>query len=190
MTEGGSIFSWLRRLLNLEGAGDLDAAIAAVAPGQHGLTFLPLISGERSPGWVSEARGALMGLSLATEPIDLLRAGMEGVACRIALVYNLLRPALPGEPQIIASGGAIQSSPAWQQILSDALGRPLYLSQAAETSTRGAALLALEALGLIADAAQAPDLSELAAVPDPLRHARYQEIMAQQKIMYESLIAR
>jgi gluconokinase len=190
MTEGGSIFSWLRRLLNLEGLQDLEAAVGQMAPGAHGLTFLPLISGERSPGWVSEARGALMGLSLATEPVDLLRAGMEGVACRIALVYQLLRPALPTEPQIIASGGAIQSSPAWQQILADALGCPLYLSQVSETSTRGAALLALEALGLIDDAAQAPDFAGLAALPDPLRHARYQEIMAQQKIMYESLIAR
>ncbi|MBE0698204.1 MAG: gluconokinase [Anaerolineaceae bacterium] len=190
MTEGGSIFSWLRRLLNLESTEDIDPAIALMQPGEHGLTFLPLISGERSPGWVSEARGALMGLSLATSPLDLLRAGMEGVACRIALVYNLLRPALPADPLIIATGGAIQSSPAWQQILADALNRPLRLSRVAETSTRGAALLALEALEIIEDAAKAPDLSDPAAFPDPGHHARYQEMMAQQKIMYESLITR
>jgi gluconokinase len=190
MTEGGSIFSWLRRLLNLENAADLDPALAKMQPGAHGLTFLPLISGERSPGWVSEARGSLMGLSLATNPLDLLRAGMEGVACRIALVYSLLRPALPAEPTIIASGGAIQGSPAWQQILADALNRPVRLSRVTETSTRGAALLALEALGLIADAEKAPDLSDPAAFPDPQRHACYLEMMAQQKVMYDSLVTR
>ena len=80
---------------------------------------------------------------------------MEGVACRIALVYQLLRPALPAEPEIIASGGAIQGSPAWQQILADALNRPVRLSRVPETSTRGAVLLALEALGAIKDAADA-----------------------------------
>lgn len=190
MTEGGSIFSWMRRLLNLESAGDLEVELGQMQPGQHGLTFLPLISGERSPGWISEARGALMGLSLATGPLDLLRAGMEGVACRIAQVYHLLLPSLPAEPKIIASGGAIQSSPAWQQILADALNRPVYLSQVPETSVRGAVLLALEALGLLGDAALAPDFSELAAVPDPQSHARYLEMIASQRLMYESLIAR
>jgi gluconokinase len=190
MTEGGSIFAWMQRLLNLEGIGDLETALASMTPGDHGLTFLPLISGERSPGWVSEARGAVMGLALATTPLDLLRAAMEGVACRIALVYQLLRPALPAEPQIIASGGAIQGSPAWQQMLADALGCPLRLSQVAETSTRGAVLLALEALGLIEDAACVPDLSEPAAEPIPANRQRYQEMIERQRVMYDSLIAR
>jgi gluconokinase len=190
MTEGGSVYSWFRKLLNLEGLDDLEEALARIPPAGHGLAFLPLISGERSPGWVSGARGVLMGLSLATTPLDLLRAGMEGVACRIALVYDLLRPALPGDPLIIASGGAIQGSRVWQGILADALNRPVRLSLAPETSTRGTVLLALEALGLIEDAAQAPDFSEPAAFPDPGRHACYQAVKEQQSQMYEALIAR
>ena len=150
--------------------------------GRHG--------GERSPGWVSDARGVLQGLSLATTPLDLLRAGMEAVACRIAQVYELLRPALPGEPVIIASGGAIQSSPAWQQILADALNRPLYLSQVPETSTRGSVLLALEALGLIEDAGKAPDEAIVVAQPDAARHARYREVIEQQRALYRQVIAK
>lgn len=190
MTEGGSIFSWLRGMLNLSGTGDLDAELAAMPPAAHGLTFLPLVSGERSPGWVSDARGVIQGLSLATTPLDLLRAGLEAVACRIAQVYELLRPALPGEPVIIASGGAIQSSPAWQQILADALNRPLYLSQAPETSTRGSVLLALEALGLIEDAGSAPDQAIVVAQPDAARHARYREMIEQQRELYRQVIAK
>jgi gluconokinase len=159
-------------------------------PAAHGLTFLPLISGERSPGWVSEARGVMQGISLATAPLDLLRAGLEGVACRIAIVYDLLRPALPDDPVIVASGGAIQNSPAWQQILADALNRPLRLSSVPETSTRGAVLLALEALGLIEDAASLPDFSQLAALPNPEHHARYQAVIAKQRELYDKIIAR
>jgi len=189
MTEGGSVFAWFQKILNLEGIPNLEAALAAMPPAESGLTFLPLILGERSPGWVSEARGVIAGLSIATGPLDLLRAGIEGVACRIALVYELLRPALPGDPEIIASGGAIQSSPAWQQTLADALNRPLRLSQVSETSTRGAALLALEALGAVPDAASLPDYSVVAAEPDPARHARYREVMARQKEIYDKLIA-
>jgi gluconokinase len=190
MTEGGSVYSWFRKILNLEGIGNLEAELGKMEPASHGLTFLPLTSGERSPGWVSEARGVMQGISLATTPLDLLRAGMEGVACRIAIVYEMLRPALPADPQIIASGGAIQNAPAWQQILADALNRPLRLSTVPETSTRGAVLLALEALGLIDDASGLPDSSHAAAFPDPERHARYREVIAQQRMLYDHVIAR
>ena len=191
MTEGGSVFSWFRKLLNLEGydnLGTLDTALSQMPPAASGLTFLPLISGERSPGWVSEARGILMGISIATSPLDLLRAGMEGVACRIALVYDLLSAELAENVEIIASGGAIQNSPAWQQIFADALNRPVRLSQVPETSTRGGVLLALEAMGAVDDLASLPDSSILAAVPDPMRHAKYQEVIAQQMQMYDKLI--
>lgn len=189
MTEGGSVFAWLSKILNLEGTGDLETALAHMPPAASGLVFLPLISGERSPGWQSDARGVIAGLSIATTPLDLLRAGLEGVACRIAQVYELLCPALPAEPEIIASGGAIQGSPAWQQILADALNRPLRLAQVPETSTRGVVLLALEALGVSGDVAALPDLSTVVAVPDAQRHARYREVIERQKEMYEKLIA-
>jgi gluconokinase len=191
MTEGGSVFSWFRKLLNLEeygDMGDLESALMQMPPAATGLTFLPLISGERSPGWISEARGILMGLSIATSPLDMLRAGMEGVACRIALVYELLSSVLADDVEIIASGGAIQNSPAWQQIFADALNRPVRLSQVPETSTRGGVLLALEAMGVVDDLASLPDNAILAAEPDPIRHARYREVIAQQMEMYDKLI--
>ena len=188
MTEGGSVYEWFRRSLNLRGLKDLEAALAQMPAAGSGLAFLPLISGERSPGWNSDARGVLMGLSIATTPLDMLRAGLEGVACRIALVYNLLRQSLPAHPVIIASGGAIQNSPAWQQILADALDYPVRLAASAETSTRGAALLALEALGAIPDLAALPDESIPAASPVAEHHARYQAIMEQQRRMYDALI--
>lgn len=188
MTEGGSVYDWFKRCLNLRGLKDLDAALAQMPAAASGLAFLPLISGERSPGWNSDARGILMGLSIATTPLEMLRAGLEGVACRIALVYNLLCQSLPAQPEIIASGGAIQNSPAWQQILADALGYPLRLAANAETSTRGAALLALEALGAIPDLAALPDESILAASPVAEHHTRYQVIMEQQRRMYDELI--
>lgn len=189
MTEGGSVYAWFQKILNLQGIQDLEASLAQMPAADSGLAFLPLISGERSPGWVSDARGVMMGLSIANTPLELLRAGLEGVACRIALVYNLLLPALPTTPQIIASGGAIQSSPAWQQILSDALGAPLRLSTFPETTSRGAALLALEALGIIQDVGALPDESNPAAEPSPANHARYQVVMEQQRAMYEHLVA-
>jgi gluconokinase len=194
MTEGGSVYAWLQKTLNLQGIADLETALQQM-PGmeENPLTFLPLISGERSPGWASEARGVFSGLSIATTPLEILRAGMEGVASRIALVYRLvlqtLRSGEAAQPMVIASGGAIQHSPAWQQILADALNCPIYLPQTPETSTRGAVILALEALKIIQDVGDLPGDVLLAARPDPARQAYYQKLAARQQDVYASLIA-
>lgn len=63
-----------------------EAMPVARAPDAHALTFLPLIAGERSPGWRADARGALTGLSLTTQPADLMRASLEAVAIRLGFV--------------------------------------------------------------------------------------------------------
>ena len=114
-----------------------------MAPDSHGLTFLPLLSGERGPGWSDRAGATIEGLTLATTPLELLRAGLEAVALRFAM----LDADLPGEQTVVATGGGLVNSPAWTQIIADALGRPVAHSGVDEGSSRGAAVLALEALG-------------------------------------------
>jgi gluconokinase len=49
---------------------------------------------------------------------------------------------------VVATGGALLANPDWVQVLADVLGRPVETSGVAEGSARGAAVLALERLGL------------------------------------------
>jgi gluconokinase len=74
---------------------------------------------------------------------------LEAIAFRFARVYSILCRHIPGVQAIIGSGVGLIRSPAWQQILADALGQPIALSCIPEATARGAALLALEALGAI-----------------------------------------
>src|SRR5262245_58009134 len=113
--------------------------------------MLPFIAGERAPGWRGDRRASVTGLALDTGPLDVLAAALEAVALRLALVYDLLRPMAPSGHTIVASGGAIARSRAWARTIADALGQPLVLSREEEATSRGAALLALEALGRIPD---------------------------------------
>ena len=188
LTEGGNLFNWLKRLLKLENIPDLEAALLQTTPGGHGLTLLPLVAGERSPGWADDASGAVTGLTLATTPLDLLQAGLEGVICRVAQVYELLAQALPSQPQIIASGGAAVHSPFMLSRLADALGQPVYPSQVEEASARGAALLALEALGMIQDAGKMLLPAGEAHLPDAERHRHFGKLIGLQKELYEKII--
>ncbi len=186
LSEGGNLFAWLEELLALDGnPARREAALAALAPDAHRLTVLPFISGERSPGWSGSARATIHGLTQATTPLEILRAGMEAVAFRIYWVAERLRPHLPEGFRIVASGGALLQSPAWQQILADVLNHPLAVSAARESSARGAAILALEALGA------APENGPLVAAvvrPDAAAHAAYREAMARQETLYQRLV--
>ncbi|UCF90379.1 MAG: gluconokinase [Desulfobacterales bacterium] len=188
LSEGGGLFAWMRSTLQLPEAAQLEKDLAALEPDAHGLTVLPFLAGERSPGWRGHARATLHGLSVATRPLEILRAGMEAVAYRVALVFAKLVPILPAEPQVIVSGGALQHSAVWPQIITDVLGRPTALSRAPEASARGAALLAFEALGMLAEPKDIPDFVEETLEPDAARHAVYCQAVERQQRLYARLV--
>ncbi len=187
LSEGGSIYGWLRDALRLAAPEEVEIALAQRQADGHGLTVLPFFAGERAPGWAGHARATLHGLSLATTPLDILQAGLEAVAYRIALVYQRLRAVLPAEPQIVASGGALLGSPAWLQVVADAMGRPVSVSEAPEASARGAALLALEALDVYS-VEEAPDFVGAVVEPRPDWHQRYCIAIERQRELYATLV--
>jgi gluconokinase len=188
LSEGGNVYAWMRRALRLDDPAAVEDALAALDPDAHGLTVLPFWAGERSPGWAGEARAVIQGLSLATDPIDVLRAGLEAVAYRLGLVFDGLQAEIPPDAQVVVSGGALPASPTWLQIVADVLDRPLVISEVAETSARGAALLALEALGALPTLAAASNLDGAAIRPDAERHAIYRRAMARQQTLYATLV--
>ena len=183
-TEGGNVFAWLSQTLQLP--PDTEEALARLAPAAHGLTVLPFVAGERAPGWRSDAKASLINFTLNTQPIEILRAGLEGVAYRFALIHQRLTPHLPPEHQLIASGSGLLNSPVWIQIMADVLGRPVIASAEKEATSRGVAVLALEALGLAQDLPAA--LGQIYQ-PDETHHIQYQEALNKQVEAYNRLVA-
>ena len=185
-SEGGNVLAWARRTLALPGDGSaLDAALAAVAPDSHGLTALPFLAGERSPGWRGDARAAVSGISLATTAPQILRALVEAVAYRLAAVYDRLAPVASPGHAVVASGGALGHSRVFTQVLADALGVSLDVREGTEPSSRGAALLALDALGR---PAPPPEPSGSLVRPDPRRHDVYAAARVRQGRLYDSVV--
>ncbi len=185
-SEGGNVLAWCRKTLALpRDDAALEQAIGALPADGQGLTALPFFAGERSPGWRAEARAAVAGLSLDTGAVEITRALLESVAFRLAEVYDRLRPLAADDHVVVGSGGALGHSPAWAQIVTDALGVPMALGHDAEASARGAALLALEALGL-----PRPPIPPPARIlrPDPERHARYRAARERQARLYDNVV--
>jgi gluconokinase len=184
-TEGGNVYGWALDTLRLDHA-DLDDQLAARAPGTHGLTFLPLLAGERSPGWRADATGTMVGLRLSTTPLDILQAAMEGVALRLALVAGQLQGVAASDATIIASGGAFKSR-AWAGMIANAVNRPLSVTRESEITARGTAMLLLRALerGRLADF---PPAIDTVIEPDPTRAAQMRDALERQQELYNALL--
>ncbi|MBS3933330.1 MAG: xylulokinase [Truepera sp.] len=150
MQNAGLALEWVRGVLGLSWP-EMYQALATVPPGCEGLTFLPYLSGERTPHLNPEARGAWLGLHLHHTRAHLARAALEGVAFSVrdglaALeATGIKAPAL-----LLAGGGTLEAT--WRQLLADVLGRPLAALSVPSASARGAALLAGIASGCYPDA--------------------------------------
>ncbi|HST03466.1 MAG TPA: gluconokinase [Chloroflexia bacterium] len=187
LSEGGNVFAWLRDTLRVTDFEALEVAAASLPPDAHGLTMLPFIAGERSPGWNPSARMTIAGISSATRPVEILRAAQEAIAYRLASVYDLMRRALPEPEHIVASGGALLGTPGWVQMLADVLGRPVTMSGEEQASSKGAAILALRGLGHIAEYSEVPTTFGETFRPDMARYEVYRRGLERQHELYKAV---
>lgn len=185
-SEGGNIFQWARNTLAL-GEVDIEAQLTNRVPDSHGLTVLPLLAGERSPGWAANATGTIVGLRLSTTPLDILQASLESVALRLALIAEQLDGVTAQDAVVIGGGGALVASPAWTQMIANALNRPLLITAESEITARGVALLALRAVGkdLLAD--YAPEI-ERVVEPNPTHVVTLRSARERQVALYRQLV--
>ena len=145
-SNGGNLHAWLLRHLRVE-AEVLERQLRCLPPASAALTFLPLLAGERSPGFAPRAWGSVSGLTEGTSALDIARAGMEAVAMLLRPVDRAL-DVMTGEPgRVVIGGGALVQSDAWCQVIADVIGKPVSAVATEEASSRGAAVIALHQLG-------------------------------------------
>jgi gluconokinase len=172
LSDGGNLYAWLRRTLR-----DVDTAgLAEREPDGHGLTFLPLLGGERSPGWDGARRGAIAGLSFRTTPADLVQAALEGIAYRFAAILDLM----PEVDELVATGQGLLQDPDLLQILADVLGREIAVSSVPEASLRGAAMV------VRGEEDETPPTAGTVA-PRPERTGVYRRARTRQQRLYEGV---
>ena len=181
-SEGGNVYQWAVEQLGIEET-DLEAELAQRPPDSHGLTVLPLIAGERSPGWHHDASGTIHGIRRNTSKLDILQAQLEAVAIRLSLIADLLKDE---DITIMAGGGALQSSPTWMQMIADAFSAPIQSLAEPELTARGVALMLLNSLnGLSLDAI--PPKIQATIEPNSKHVSRFQSARERQVDLYERI---
>lgn len=142
----GSVTTWFRDQFapeerSQERAGGTAAfsALAELAatspPGANGLLALPYLAGERTPIDDPDARGAILGLTLAHTRADVYRALLEGIAYSIRDNIECLAEEGYQPSRVLAVGGGTQNE-LLLQLVSDVTG----LAQSVPATTIGAAL--------------------------------------------------
>ena len=191
MAATGAAVDWLRVgvLGDRWSSEALFAAAAAVTPGADGLLFLPYLAGERAPVFDEQARGAFVGLVLAHGHGHLARAVLEGAAFAMRDIAEPLAAA--GAPvRELRIAGRPSPGDLWARIKADVLGVPVAIPFVGDTAVLGAAILAAAGVGA------APDLTTGVArmtsvarriEPDPVAHARYDELFAIYQGLYPAL---
>ncbi len=187
LSNGGEVFAWMRRTLQLPDTNEIEKQLNGLPPGQHGLTILPLFAGERSPGWRADAKAVMAGLGAGTTPIEILHAALEAVPVTFRDVYDLMRQSLGAPTEVIASGGALLHSAAWTRMMADTLSHTVIQCLEPEATSRGAALMALERIGAITSIS-APEAKLGAAIePDREKTELYLAAVERQRRLYQKI---
>jgi xylulokinase len=188
LAAAGSL-TWYRETLAPDVPYDVLVAEAAAAPpGCDGLTFLPYLSGERTPYPDPLARGAFVGLTTRHTRAHLTRAVLEGVAFGLADSLALLRAlGLTAHREARITGGGSRSD-LWRAIVADVLATPVASLETAEGAAFGAALLASVGAGWHADVDDAVAASvRVTGVEVPAAPEAYADGAARYRSMYPAL---
>jgi xylulokinase len=159
----GLALEWVKGILGYSWE-QVYAEAFAVSPGCEGLTFLPYLTGDRTPHLDPHARGAWVGLGLHHTRAHLMRAALEGVVFSLKQGLDAITATGVTVTQLrLAGGGTLE--PVWQQLLADVLQVPLYTTMIAAASARGAAILAGMGIGIFQDMLATQTSVQIAIIP-------------------------
>jgi sugar (pentulose or hexulose) kinase len=175
---GSATVAWARELTGVR-LRDLDERLAHAGPDPSPVVVVPHLSGAVVP-WrdALDSRGAILGLTLATTGLDVVRGTLEAIAVELAMTLEALRRA-GSRAEVWRVGGGGTGIAWWMQLKADLTGVPVEVAAEREPGTLGAALLAGIGLGKFASIEEAADrvVIKTRFDPDHGRRARFDERM-------------
>ncbi|HEY6938086.1 MAG TPA: FGGY-family carbohydrate kinase [Terriglobales bacterium] len=194
----GIMVSWLHDLfygrsqVSGEDVSETEAysELEARAPaGPSGICVLPHLIGTCNPDFNPRARGTIFGLTPATTREQLYKAVLEGIACELSLMTDILSQAVGDFTDVYASGGGTRSL-LGLRLRASLSGRRFHVMRCQEAVCLGAAILAGVATGIFSGFAEAIGAlvrEETVVEPEPAQAAAYAAQMRQYRALYPAL---
>ena len=157
--------------------------------GSDGLMVQPYFSGVMDPYWDTSARGVLIGLSASHTEAHIYRAILEAMTLdQIMSTEDMENELNYNIEHFVAIGGGAKSA-LWRQMLADAAGKPVLVSQTVEASALGAGMIAAFGAGWygsISEAAEAMSGSTTRFEPDGSKYDRYRQLLNIYRKLYSA----
>ena len=186
LRSGAFLIDWFVTQFVAHGKADesvfarLEKAALALPVGSDGLLVQPYFSGSMDPHWDSTARGVILGLSGSHKEAHIYRAIIESITIDQAMRSDDMEAAAGQRIEHFVAVGGGANSPLWRQMLADATGRPVHVSETVEASALGAGMTAAAGAGWftsIAAAATAMAGATTPVEPDPVRGEAYASLI-------------
>ncbi|MBE0683806.1 MAG: glycerol kinase GlpK [Anaerolineales bacterium] len=143
----GAAVQWLRDNLKFipDSAASHDAAKNSK---DMGVVVVPALQGLAAPHWRTDVQGAMFGLNRSTTSDDIVRATLDGIACRVYEVVTAMSQDAGTPPPHLKVDGGPSGNPYLMQMIADLLNLEVQVSASLEATAIGIANLAgVSALG-------------------------------------------
>lgn len=138
----GAAVQWLRDGLGMIATAAETEALAAQAPHNGGVYFVPALAGLGAPHWDPHARGMLIGITRGTSRAEIARAVLESIAYRTRdLTLAMERESGVPLAALRCDGGG-SANGFLMQFQADMLGVPVEVPELTDVTALGAACLA------------------------------------------------
>lgn len=163
----------------------LNEQAATIPVGSEGLIVLPYFMGERSPIWDSDAKGTMVGLSLAHTKAHIYRAFLEAVAFSLR---DAVEATGENVGEYILLAGGVTKSKLWRQIFADVTGYPIVCPIHDVEANMGDVMLAGIGTGLLSyEEVKKWQVLDEKIMPIKENHQKYNEYYLVYKSIYKNL---
>ena len=187
MATSGSFIRWFQAQLGSgESLARLDDEAAAAGPGAGGVIALPYMLGEKTPINDPDARGAFIGMTLATERGHLFRAVLEGIAFGFRHHVDVFAELGHAPSRVRVTNGGARSA-LWKQVTANVLGLPLETLDSHPGSALGAAFAAGMGSGAFDSWGEIQEFVKVGDTIEPREHDLYEQPYRTFRALYPAL---
>lgn len=191
---GGGLIEWVKQCYYQKESYpyevmEKDASEARL--GADGLLFLPYLLGERAPIWNPDARGVFFGIERMHTRKEMTRAVFESTGfIDLDMIRAIEKTGM--EVRRIRLSGGLARIHLVSELKADITGCDVEVLSEFETTSTGAAMLALTGVGIFPNLRAAADVFAVVRMvihPDAAKHQKYMRLFQLYKDTYHSLEA-
>lgn len=163
---GGAVIQWIRDEMCLVQTAYESERCALSAPSGN-IYFVPAFTGLGTPYWDDDARGAVFGLTRATNRSQFVRAALESIAYQSKDLVSVMEKEIKQKIKILKVDGGATQNKYLMQFQSNILHAKIKLPQCLETTALGAAYMAGLASGYFSDLEAIKEIHNYQAIYKP-----------------------